>query len=192
VPTSLKLASLASSWLTQDRELRVRQREELRRALNRVAKIRNWVPSNGDPPPSTIQDVEEFTQTGLRLVQQEILDELADKKGEVQRLKEVVEALRELADAEGWGDPIEVNYSHTIRQADGFATKNQTLSLTDSREAEEAAATFERRLESWEKLRSQMQEDIERRRRQLTEVAESVSAFARFSTGVVADVLAII
>jgi hypothetical protein len=72
-----------------------------------------------------------------------------------------------------------------------LATQTLTLTLIDTGEAEEAAAAFERKLDNWEKLRSQMQDDLERRKRQLKEVADSVSAFAAFSRGVVADVLSI-
>jgi hypothetical protein len=136
--------------------------------------------------------VEDFTQTGLRLVQRELGDELAEKKGEVSRLKEVAEFLKELARTEEWGDPVEVTYSHTARQPEGLATQTKTLTLVDTDEAKVAAAAFEKRLQNWEKLRSQMQDDLESRKRQLKEIAESVSAFAAFSSGVVADVLAII
>lgn len=190
--TSLKLASLAAAWLTQDRELKVRQREELRRALNRVAEIRTWVASETDPPTTALQDVEDFTQTGLRLIQKELRDELADKKKEVSRLKKVAEALKDLAGTDGWEDPVEVSYSHTVRQADGLATQTDTLTLVDTGEAEEAAAAFEKKLDNWEKLRSQMQDDLERRKRDLKEVAKFVSAFAASSETVVVDVLDII
>jgi hypothetical protein len=191
VPTSLKLASLANAWLTQDRELMVRQREELRRALNKVAEIRIWVAQGADPPTSAIQDVEDFTQGGLRLIQQELRDEIAEKKEEVSRLRDVVEALKNLARTENWGDPVEVSYSHTVRQGDGLATRTQTLTLVDTGEVEEAAASFEKKLENWEKLRNQMQDDLEGQKRHLKKVADSVSAFAAFSKGVVADVIAI-
>jgi len=192
VPTSLKLASLATAWITQGRELRVRQREELRRALNRLANIRTWVALRADPPASAIRDVEEFTTTGLRIVQRELRDELAEKKSEVTRLKEVAEFLNELARAEEWGDPVEVEYSHTIRQPEGLATQTTTLTLVDTEEAKVAAEAFEKKLQNWEKLRSQMQAELESRKRQLKEIAGSVSAFAAFSSGVVADVLALI
>lgn len=192
VPTSLKLASLAAAWFTQNRKLRVRQREELRRAINTVAEVRAWVVSRADPPQSVIQDVEDVTQSGLDLVQQELLEELASKKEEVSHLREVAEVLRELARNDRWEDPVEVSYSHTVRKGGELATQHETLTLVDTAEAEEAAATFERKLKNWELLQNQMQDDLERRRRQLTEAAESVAAFAAFSAGLVADVLAII
>jgi hypothetical protein len=191
VPTSLKLASLAKAWVEQDRELRVRQREELRRALNRIAELRAWIPSEANPSASAIQDLEDFTQTGLRLIQEELRGELSKKKKEVVRLKEVGETLKELAEDDGWEDPVEVSYSHTVRQADGLVTQTQTLTVVDTEEAEEAAATFEKKLGNWEKLRSQMQEELEDRKRQLKEVTSSVSAFAAASSGVIAEVLTI-
>lgn len=192
VPTSLRLASLAVHWHTQEKELRVRQREELRRALSRVAKMRTWIASEAPPLTSMIRDVEDFTDTGLRLMQRDLQDELAEKRIEVTRLREMAADLRELAGVKEWGDPVEVVYSHTVRKPEGLATRTETLTLAGTGEAEDAAAAFEKKLAGWEKLRSKMQDDLERRQRQLREVGKTVSAFAVFSTGVVSEILSII
>jgi hypothetical protein len=188
----LKLAALATAWLTQDRQLRVRQREELRRTLTEVAEARNWVAARADPEASPLQDVEDLTRAGMRLVQQELVEELTEKKNEVSELREVADSLRRLAGAGDWGGPVEVSYSHTVRQPDGLVTKKRTLTLVDTAEAEEAAAGIEKRLDAWENLRSRMQEDLERRQRQLREIADNVSAFAVASGTLVSDVLAIL
>ena len=186
------MASLALAWMKQDRELRVRQREELRRALTTAAESRGWAVSGADPMASAIKDVNKLTKAGSKVIAQELADELADKKKEVSQLKKVANSMYKLAGAEDWEDPVEVSYSHTARDGNGLATKTQTVTLVDATEAKEAAAAIERKLETWEKLRVQMLDDLKGQQRQLNEMEESISAFAESSKGLVGDVLAIL
>ncbi len=189
---ALKLASLAMAWMKQDRQLRVRQREELRRALARAAEFRGWAAIGGDPMESAIKDVKSLTKSGSNFIAQELEAELADKKIEVSQLREVAISIHELAGTADWGDPVEVSYSHTVRAGDGRATRPETLNLVDAGEAKEAAATIEKRLDTWEKLRGQMLDDLKRRQRQVNEMRDSISAFAESSRGLVGEVLAIL
>ena len=117
---------------------------------------------------------------------------LAGKKIEVSQLREVADSIHELADTADWGDPVEVSYSHTVRDGDGLATKTEILNLVDAGEAKEAAATIEKKLDTWEKLRCQMLDDLKRRRHQLNEMRDNISAFAESSRSLVGDVLAIL
>ena len=83
-------------------------------------------------------------------------------------------------------------YSHTVRDGEGLATRTETLSLVDAGEAKAAAASMEKKLDNWEKLRAQMLVDLKLRQRHLNEMRDSISAFAEFSRSVVDDVLAIL
>jgi len=190
--TAMKLASLAIAWMKQDGRLRVRQYEELRRALAKVAEFRGWAATGADPVAPAIKDVKSLTKAGSQFIAQELVEEVADKKTEVSRLRKVADSFHELADTAEWGGPVEVSYSHTAREGDGLATKTQTLTLVDAGEAKEAAATIEKKLDTWEKLRSQMLEDLKQRQHQLTEMEDSIPAFAEASRATVGDVLAIL
>lgn len=141
---------------------------------------------------SAIKDVKNLTKAGSHFIAQELEAELADKKIEVSQLREVAISIHELAGTADWGDPVEVSYSHTVRAGDGLATRTETLNLVDAGEAKEAAATIEKKLDTWDKLRGQMLDDLKRRQAQLNEMRDSISAFAESSRGVVGDVLAIL
>lgn len=178
--------------MQQDRRLRVRQGEELRRALTVAAELRGWAAIGDDSMASAIKDVKSLTKVGSGLIAQELENELADKKNEVKELQKVADAIHELADTADWEEPIEVSYSHTARDGDGLATKTETVILADAGEARDAAAAIEKKLDSWEKLRSQMLENLKQRKGQLGELDDSIAAFAESSRDVVGDVLAIL
>ncbi len=188
----MKLASLALAWMKQDREFRVRQREELRRALAETAEFRGWAIPGADPVAAAIKDVKTLTKAGSQFIAEELEVELAEKNAEVTELKVVAESIHELADTADWEEPVEVSYSHTARNGEGLATKMQTVTLADAGEARDAAAAIEKRLDTWEKLRIQMLEVLKQKQVQLGEMEDSISAFAESSKGVVGDVLAIL
>jgi hypothetical protein len=178
--------------MEQDRQLRVRQREDLRRALASAAEFRGWAATGADPMASAIKDVKILTKAGSHFLAKGLEQELADKKTEVAQLKKVADSIHKLADTEDWEKPVEVSYCHTVRDGTGLATKTQTLILADAGEARDAAALIEKKLDNWEKLRVLMVEDLKQRRRQVDEMEDSISAFAESSRGVVDDVLAIL
>jgi hypothetical protein len=87
--------------------------------------------------------------------------------------------------------PAEVEYSHTAR--DGLrrlVTKTEALTLADADEATSAAATLEKRLEGYAKLRDQMLEELEERQRQIDEMRDGLSGFVAASNRLVVEVLA--
>ena len=191
-PAAMRLATLAMAWMEQDRQLRVRQREELRRALATAADFRGWAATGADPMASAIKDVKSLTKAGSHFLAKDLEKELEDKKNEVLQLQKVADSMNRLADTESWENPVEVSYSHTVREGDGLGTRTQTLTLVDAGEARDAAATIEKKLVNWEKLRVLMLEDLKQRRRQVDEMEEGIAAFAESSRGVVDDVLAIL
>lgn len=186
------MASLALAWMDQDRELRVRQREELRRALTAAAEYRGWAATGENSVASAIKDVNKLTKVGSKVIAEELAEELADKKVETAQLREVAESIHELAGNGDWEDPIEVSYCHTVRDGDGLATKTQILTLADATEAKDAAAVIERKIDSWEKLRAQMQDHLKLRQKKVKEMEGSIPDFAESSKGLVDDVLAIL
>jgi hypothetical protein len=160
--------------------------------LAKAAEFRGWGTTGADPIASAIKDVKNLTKAGSEFIAQDLEDELADKKTEVLQLQKVADSIHEMADNADFEGPVEVSYSHTAREGDGLATRVQTLTLADAGEAKDAATTIEKRLDNWEKLRAQMLEDLKRRQHQLSEMEDSIPAFAESSRGVVDDVLAIL
>jgi hypothetical protein len=178
--------------MAQDGQLRVRQREELRRALATAAEIRGWTYSSKDPMTVAVKEVETLTKVGSSYIAKEIEGELKGKKTEVTELQEVAASIHELADNGDWEDSVEISYAHTAREGDGLATKTEIVTLASGAEAQEAAATIEKRLETWDKLRAEMIEDLKQKRRKLREMEKSIPSFAEASKSVVVDVLAIL
>jgi hypothetical protein len=144
------------------------------------------------PVASAIRDVEDLTEKGMRVIQRTLGDELADKKAETSQLRGVADSLSKLAETGTWGNPVEVSFSHTVRRPDGLVTKTETLTLADSEEAKDAAGAMERKFDGWEKLRSQMQGELEKEQDRLKEIAGDISGFAESSRGIVSDVLVIL
>ncbi len=141
---------------------------------------------------SAIKDVRTLTKAGKQFIAEELEVEVEDKRTEVTQLQGVAESINEMADTADFEEPVEVSYSHTARNGDGLATKTQILTLADAGEARDAAASILKRLDTWEKLRIQMLENLKQEQIQLGEMEESISAFAESSRSVVGDVLAII
>lgn len=178
--------------MKQDQQLGVRQTQELRRALATTAEFKGWAAIGTDPVTSAMKDVKSLTKAGSQYIAKDLENEVADKKTEVSRLKKVADSINEMAGTDDWEEPVEVTYSHTVREGDGLATRTEILSLVDAGEAKAAAASIEKKLDNWEKLRAQMLIDLKLRQRQLNEMRDSISAFAEFSRCVVDDVLAIL
>ena len=155
-----KLASLAQDWVNQEGHLRVRQREQLRRALAEAAELFSWTTITSDPVNTAIKDVAKLTKSGTTSRTRELADEVASKKTEIAQLKKTISSLQKLAKNGKFEEPVEVAYSRTAREGQGLGTKTETLTLANADEATDAAASIEKNLESWGKLREQMVEDL--------------------------------
>ena len=79
-----------------------------------------------------------------------------------------------------------------IRARVFLVTKTEELTFADAEEAERAARTIENKLDSWERLRAQMLEDLKRRQEQLEELKERLAAFTESFRGLVVEVFAIL
>ena len=192
-PTAVKIASIAIAWIKQEHKLRVRQREELRRALAEAAEFRNWIASGPDPAAPALKDVMSLIRAGAKQMDKELAKAVAEKKKESQNLQKVADSLQKLADKKkGWDEPIEVDYHFTGREGDRLATKTETFILANQDEAKDALAAMEKKFNSWETLRNQMLEDLKAQQKQVKGLQSEIQAFAEASRGLVDDVLAIL
>ena len=188
------VARLALDKLKQDGTLGVRQREQLRRAFSTAAEALEWdaIPGEkADRVAAATSDVAQLAAAGARALERDLAELLDDKKAEMEQLEEVHKAVQALAADDGTSYPAEVEYSHTAR--DGLrrlVTKTETLSLASADEATSAAATLEKRLEGFEKLRKQMLEELKEKQRQIGEMQHGLPAFVEASNRLVVEVLA--
>jgi len=192
--TGRLLASLALERLRQDGSLAVRQREQLRRALAAAGEVLDWsvIPGErGDRAATVKKDVTALAELGAETLADDLARQLEGKKVELKALEEVTHTLRALAADSGAAYPTQIVYAHTGRDAQRrLVTKTETLTLADAGEATSAAATLEKKLEGYAKLRDEMIEDLHRERRQILEMREGIGSFVAASNGLVLEVLA--
>lgn len=190
------VATLALDRLLQNGNLNVRQRDQLWRALLRTAEARAWVLIPGTPSDrvtKAAQDLAALAEAGAQSMKKEIAAEIAAKNGEMQQLEEVVRAVQEMAASEKTIYPTEIEYSHTARQgSQSLVTKTDALMLSDTAEAENAAATMEKRMGEWARLRDQMLEELAHRQHQIEETRRSLSGFVDASRKLLGEVFEVL
>lgn len=179
--------------MKQDRQLRVRQREQLRRALSTAARILSWEAISDDDLEIATRDIAKLARSGTRSIRRELDREVAEKRMETVRLKAAARTLREVAEGPESVYPVEFSYSYTARvPSRGVVTKTEPLTLADAEEARAAADAAERRSEAWNKLRVEMLEELRVREQRWVELSSSLSSFAEASRGMVREVLAVL
>lgn len=192
--TGRTLASLALERLRQDGSLVVRQREHLRRALATAGEMLDWslIPGERmDRAAAVKKDVKALAEYGAKALDSDLARQLEEKRAEISALEEVTSTLRALAADADAEYPAEVEYAHTGRDGQRrLVTKMETLTLADADAASSAAATLEKKLEGYAKLRDQMLDDLEQDRRQIGEMREELGSFVAASNGLVLEVLA--
>jgi hypothetical protein len=192
-PTAIKIATLGIAWLQQERHLRVRQTEELRRALATAAEFRGWIASGPDPAAPALKDVASLTRAGSKQLAMGLAEELAAKKKEPQEQKKISNSIQKLADKKkGWDEPIEIEYFFTGREGDRLATKTEVFTLANQDEARDAVALMEKKSGSWETLRNQLLEDIKGRQKQVKGLDAELQDFVEFTRSLIHEVLAIL
>jgi len=188
------LASLALAKTQQGGTLRVRQREELRRALATAADFLGWGITGvgrADAMEEATGYVTELAKAGVEALAGDVADELASKKSEMTRLKGAAKTLQKLADDPEATYPVQMEYSHTARDGtEHLVTKTVSLDLEDSAGAQSAAQVVLKRMDAWERLRDQMQVQLKQRQRQVADLKNVISEFAAWSEGLVGEVLA--
>jgi hypothetical protein len=175
-------------------QFRVRQREQLRRALQKAAVALDWDVIAGveeNPIQEVAIDVHRLTGAGVRAIERDIESEIAEKRREVSQLKRTVQALSKLADEDPAAFPTEVAYRYTAsRGKDVYVTKEEELVVEDPGSAEMAALKLEKSLDRFGRLRDQMVESLKQRRRTVREAKAELHDFMRVTDSLVADVLA--
>lgn len=191
---SRMMASLALQQLRQEGALRVRQREQLHRALATAADAMDWttIPgSNSDRVAAATKDMTRLTEAGAEALERDVLALLDEKKGEVAQLKAVVKTVKALADDDEATYPAEISYSHTARNgSQGLYTKIETLTVAGASEAVSAAAALEKKLDRFGRLRDEMLVEMKVRKKQIEEMRRTVAGFVDSSNSIVLDVLA--
>lgn len=189
---SRELALLALAWVKQERQLKVRQREQLRRAIDAAARLLSWEAIHQDVMRVATRDITKLARSGTRSIRRQLNREAERKRTETVRLRAAAAALRKAADDDGAVYPMEFSYSYTARvPAQGLVTKTEPLTLADAEEAKAAADNVDKRSETWDKLRGEMLEELKIREQRWAELSSSLSSFAESSRGLVREVLAV-
>jgi hypothetical protein len=188
-----EVTTLALVCVKQGGRLNVHQREGLRRALARAGEELGWavtVASREDPVAVVMKNVTGLVDSGTIHLERAVADELAEKKHEEDRLRDVVETLQALAEDSAATYPVEISYSHTARDGSrGLVTKTETISVADADEALAVASTIEKGMGRWVKLRAQMLDELKQKQTRLGELKDDVSEFFELSRGLVGDIL---
>ena len=188
-----ELAALAVARIKQKGRLKVRQKEQLRRAIARAGESLNWAataPFKNDPVAELSKEVGQLARRGARRMKRNVRQELEDKESEIKELKKVVKQVEKLAEDPD-ALPAEVTYQHTARHASqGLVTKTETLELESEEDAQKAAKKMKKRIKRWTKYRDQMLEELEQERQYLRDTTKNLSDFVDTSRPVLGEVLA--
>lgn len=188
-----ELAAIAVARVKQEGRLKVRQKEQLRRAIARAGETLGWAataPFKSDPVAELSKEVAKLVRKGARRMKRNVRHELEEKESEIAELQLVVEAVEELAEHPD-RLPAEISYSHTARHASqGLVTRTETLMLEDQAEAEKTARKMKKRLKRWGKYRDEMLDQLEQERQYLSTTTRNLSEFVDSSRPVLGEVLA--
>lgn len=188
-----ELASIALVRMRQEGRLSVRQHEGLRRAFASAAGLFGWVgleDGTHESMEAATRDLMTLAEQGARFLDDELAAELAEKKEETSRLKQVAKAIGPLAEKGDFDEPVEIPYCHTAKEgAQRWVTKVTRLTLTNSTEAEEAARGIEKNIEAWDKLRAEMFAELKGKQRELVEMRKTLPSLLQSSRGLLSEVL---
>jgi hypothetical protein len=187
------LASIALVHMRQEGRLSVRQQEGLRRAFASAAGLFGWFTLEEGAHESmeaATRDLLTLAEFGASVLDGELAAELAEKKAETSRLKEVAKAIGQLAEKGDFEEPVEIPYSHTAKEgAQRWVTKVAKLTLTSATEAQEAVRGIEKNIDGWEKLRGEMVVELKEKQRELAEMRKNLPSLLRSSRGLLSEVL---
>ncbi len=191
---SRRMATLALERLRQEGTLKVRQREQLRRALAAAAAALEWslIPGAKTARVAVVtRDMATLADAGADLLERDLADQLEAKKAEMQQLKKMARSLHALAADKATAYPMEIEYSHTARNGSrGLFTKIENVTLNEAGDATSAAAAIEKRIDSYTKLRDEMLIDLKQKQRLVAEMRVELPEFVEWSNGLILDVMA--
>lgn len=188
------MAALALEAHTQGGSLLVRQREHLRRALSTVGRAHHWGAMPGDRADrfaAAARDAAQLADMGAHAMERALAEELEEKRAEMPALRALTGSVRDLAADPDASFPATLEYSYTAR--DGLrrlVTRTETLTLADAGEAQSALARLEKRLDSFARLKDQMLEELEDRRRRVGEMRSGLPDFVASSRNLLGEVFA--
>lgn len=137
------------------------------------------------------QDVHRLTGAGVRALERDLDDEIAEKRREVKRLERTIEALTSLAAEKEAAFPSEVIYTYTGTRGRGvYITKVEELLVEDSEGAARAAAKLEKGLARFGRRRDAMVEELKQRRVAVRDAKNDLGDFVRGTHNIVGEVLA--
>lgn len=190
------IARLAFERHQQDGRLKVRQREQLRRALVAAAGVMGWEKNpvgNDDPVDLAARDMLKLARLGAKNMAQDMADSIARKKAEAKELKKVAKELLKLAKDKKTEYPVQMTYEYTAKgPTRGLVTKEAELELEAPSDAEDAAATIEKKLERWTDLKDQMAGEMKQTAGQIDEMAKGLPEFVDASRVLIGEVFAIL
>ncbi|MEQ9569605.1 MAG: hypothetical protein RLN75_05400 [Longimicrobiales bacterium] len=178
-----RLGRLAVARHRQAGEFRVRQEEELRRALRTAGEALGWdlLALEAAGTEEVLEDMRRLTQAGIRQMERDLGAEITEKRAELRQLKKTVKSLEKLAGGDESAFPAQIEYRYTAKRGnDGLVTKTKELLLEDPAEAERTAEKLEQRLDRLGALRDQMVDHLKQR---LKTIAAAKAELRSFVTG---------
>lgn len=171
----------------------MRQREQLRRAIAKAGEALGWSTTSAtsaNPIADIRKEVEQLIREGSRTMKRELEATQAAKESEISELEDVAASALELSESDDPDYPAEISYSHTARDAArGLITNVETLTVSDASEAESVAGTIQKSLNKWDKLQTQMMNDLDEKQRLLNQLNRNLSDFVDSIEDLVPDVL---
>lgn len=174
-------------------EFRVRQEEELRRALRAAGEALGWdlLALEAAGTEEVLEDMRRLTQAGIRQMERDLGAEITEKRAELRQLKKTVKSLEKLAEGDESAFPAQIEYRYTAKRGnDGLVTKTKELLLEDSAEAERTAEKLEQRLDRLGALRDQMVDHLKQRLETIAAAKAELRGFVTVADRLVDHVLA--
>lgn len=191
--TARRLTTLGITRIKQEGRLNVRQREQLRRAIAKAGEALGWSTTSAtsaNPIADIRKEVEQLIKEGSRTMKRELEATQAAKESEISELEGVAASALELSESDDPDYPAEISYSHTARDAArGLITNVETHTVSDASEAESVAGTIQKSLNKWDKLQTQMMNDLDEKQRLLNQLDRNLSDFVDSIEDLVPDVL---
>lgn len=191
---SKRLGSLAIARYRQDGEFRVRQQEQIRRALSVAGEALDWDQLELGLPVDAEEveaDIHRLTQAGIRQLERDLEDEISEKRKEIRQLEKIVSAMAKLGEKGEDAFPAEVEYHYTSRRGkDELVTRTEEVVLEDPEHAVKESEKLEKKLDRLGRLRDQMVENLKKQRQTIKNAKSEVRSFVSGTEVFVDEVLA--
>jgi len=188
------LATMALAHVRQDGDLGVRQGEQLRRALATIGEAMGWTATRLESDKAMVSlhhDLLTLAKGGAKFLAKDLVDELALKKTEVERLQASSDEARARAENEKATYPWHIPYSYTVRAAVGdLVTKSDVLVINDVAECLSAADSVVKNIAGRTKLRDLMIIALEEKQVRVEAMTKTLPEFLQDCDGVLREVLA--